>query len=364
MPHFLRAALLALLSPALLGAQTGGGALLTRLGDDTVAVERFSRTGDELRAVVLLRVPRTTLTVYRMRFDGRGEPELVEATRHDPALGPDSPALSRDTVRFSPEAPLPFIDMVHGPFELMLARAHAAPVDSITLPLASGRRTQDFRVARLGPGRMTVTHPFRGTMRVRVDERGRLLELDASETTRKLRVERVAEVPIEALARDFAARDARGAGIGELSGRGETDETVAGATIVVDYGRPLKRGREIFGALVPYGEVWRTGANQATRLTTDRDLVIAGTRVPAGAYSVFTIPGPASWTLILNLRPDISGTAHDPAYDFTRVPMAVRTLPEPVETFTIAVEEAGEGGVLRFQWDRTEAVAPFAVVPP
>jgi hypothetical protein len=378
-----RLAVLMLLAPGALSAQDGSdrAALVTRLGEDTLAVERFTRTADELRAEVVVRVPRTTLKVYRMRLGDDGTPVRLEATEHDPAAGSASAPLSREVVHFGAdtvrieragEEPvavpaggrvLPFIDMVHWPFELMLTRAHQSSGDSLVIPLLTGRRTQPFVVARTGPGQMTVRHPFRGTMEVRVDDKGRLQQLDASETTRKLLVTRVADVPLDSLAREYAARDTRGAGIGELSGRGEVQARVAGAEIGVDYGRPVKRGRDIFGALVPWGEVWRTGANQATHLTTDRDLLIGGQAVPASTYSVFTIPKPEGWTLILNRRTGINGTAYDAAHDLARIPMQVRTLDEPVEVFTVRVDEEGQGGVLKLQWDRTEALVPFTVQP-
>lgn len=367
------------------GSTPAGGqrhAFVTLLGNDTVAVERVNTDGREIRAEVLVRSPRTTLHVYRMSLDAEGRPAMLETTAHDPAAGPDSPPLSRETLRFGADSlqiesiggdrpgsatvaggrdVLPFIDMVHWPFELMLRRAHATQPDSLAIPLLTGRRTQSFVVRRVGATDYTVTHPFRGTMTVQVDEQGRLVELDASRTTRALRVTRVSDVDLAALARDFAARDAAGRPLGELSGRGETEATIAGANIVVDYGRPAKRGREIFGALVPWNQVWRTGANRATHFTTDRDLVIGGTPVPAGSYTLFSIPGAEGWTLIVNRRTDITGTAYEQAHDLARIPMQTRTLPEVVEEFTIRVDPQPPGGVLRLQWDRTEVYVPIEV---
>jgi hypothetical protein len=369
--------------PASLAAQMAPerAAFVTLLGNDTVVVERFSRTGDELRAEVFLRVPRASLHVYRMRLDADGRPTSMEATAHDPAAGPDSPARSRETIRWgadslriespSAQAPtaavaggrdvLPFIDMVHWPFELMLRRAHAERGDSLVIPLLTGRRTQPFTLRRVGEGDFTVTHPFRGTMTTRVDAQGRLLHLDASRTTRALRVTRVADVDLPALAREFAAREARDGAPGELSGRGGGEATVAGATIELDYGVPRKRGREIFGALVPWDRVWRTGANRATHISTDRDLVIQGTTIPAGTYTLFSIPRPGTWTLIVNRRTDINGTAHDPAHDLARFEIPTRTLSETVEDFAVRADPEGDGGVLRIRWDRTEAYVPFRV---
>jgi hypothetical protein len=387
-PSILPALFLAVLAASGCGAAAAGGApagperaaFVTRLGNDTIAVERLQFAGDELRAEVLLRVPRTTLHVYRLQMDGRGNAVRLETTAYDPAAGVGSAPLSRQVTHFGADrlvletssgatsdtvvvedgpAVLPFIDMVHWPFELVLRRAYAAGVDSVAAPLLTGRRTQPFVVRRVGAAEYTITHPFRGTTRTRVGDAGRLVALDAAGTTRALTVARVDEVDLPSLAQRYAALDAEGRSFGSLSGRGEAAGSIDGARLTLDYGRPARRGREIFGALVPWDRVWRTGADRATHLTTDRDLVVGGTPVPAGSYTLFTIPRAGEWTLIVNRRTDITGTAHDPAHDLARIPMRTRTLPEVVEDFTIVVD--GEGRALRLRWDTTEAYVPIEV---
>lgn len=256
---------------------------------------------------------------------------------------------------------LPFIDMVHWPFELMLTRAHATGQDSVAQPLFTTRGTQPFVVRRLTPDSMSVAHPFRGTMGVRVDDAGRLLHLDASNTTRTLTVRRVPSIDAAAQAQTFAARDAQGQSFGALSGQGTTETTVDGAAITVDYGVPSKRGREIFGALVPWGTVWRTGANRATHFTTDRALQLRDLTVPAGEYTLYTIPEPDGGTLIVNRQTGQGGTTYDEAQDLGRVAMTRETLQNTVEDFTIRVEDTDEGGALRLLWDQTAFVVPFTV---
>jgi len=366
----------ATLLPATLGAQERA-AFVTLLGNDTIAVERMTVDGDQLRAEVLLRVPRTSLTVYRMQLGPDGKPTSMQSTRHDPAAGTAGPVTgssrvdwTADGLRVQPggEAEevtveggsevLPFLDMVHWPFDLMLARAHAASGESTTIPLLAGRRTQDFVVRRTGEQAYTVTHPTRGTMSVEVDARGRVAHLDAAGTTRAVRVTRVEDIDIDRLAREYVAHEAQAGPLGSLSGRGSHEETVAGASVELDFGVPRKRGRDIFGALVPYGQVWRTGADRATHFTTDRDLVIGGAPVPAGSYTLFTVPGPESWTLMINTRTNINGQAYDAEHDLVRVQMATRALDETVEEFEIRAEPTGEGGELRIRWDRTEAFVP------
>jgi hypothetical protein len=260
---------------------------------------------------------------------------------------------------------LPFIDMVHWPFELALMRLRASGAPRTQQPLLSGSRVADFELVALGPDSMTITHPTRGTMRVRVDAAGRLGALDAGATTRKLIVERRPWMSLDALAARWKAADAAGASIGALSGRAAVTSTVAGATITIDHGTPSKRGREVWGVLVPFGQVWRTGANQATGFTTDRDLVFGtGTgalAVPAGAYTLFSVPERTGGLLIINRQTGQAGTAYDASKDLGRVPLEARPLPETVEVFSIAVTSDGDGGTLRLQWDRTELVARFTV---
>ena len=328
---------------------------VTRLGDDTLAVERVRRTDDSLYAIVLLRAPQTTLRTYRVALDGTGRPMSMTVSSYDPATGFEAAPTATTSHELGAGSGIPFMDMVHWPFELMIERAAASPTDTLTLPLVAGDRLLPFRMQRLGDGRFSATHPTRGTMTIEADAEGRLRLLDAANTTRALTVTRAPDGDITPLARSFAARP-----MGELSGRGEVSTTVGGAQIDVDYGVPLKRGREIFGALVPFDRVWRTGANRATHFSTTRALRFGATVIPAGTYTLFTIPRADRWTLIVNRNVDINGQQYDESADLARIDLAVRPLTQTVEPFTIVVEPDGpSGGLLRLRWDRTEAWAPF-----
>lgn len=166
----------------------------------------------------------------------------------------------------------------------------------------------------------------------------------------------IALVPVFAL-------DAQEARPKILSPRDSVVQVVGEARVVVDYGRPSKRRRkEIFGALVPYGVIWRTGANEATHLRTDRDLMIGKLRVPRGTYTLWTIPEREQWTLIVNRQTGHWGTEYDSTQDLGRVTMEVAPLEEPLEQFTIAIERSNGSGVLRMSWDTTQASIPIRVV--
>lgn len=215
-------------------------------------------------------------------------------------------------------------------------------------------------------GGWTLTHPLRGPSVARVDARGRLVSLDAAGTTRKVIVTRVPWLELSESATRWAAADRAGRGIGELSGRGREEATVGGARILVDYGTPMRRGRDIFGSVVPWGQVWRTGANRATHFTTDRTLVLGGDEcaaltVPPGEYTLYSIPEEGGGWLIVNRQTGQGGTTYDPARDLGRVRMRRTTAAEPVEAFTIDVEPGGQGGVLRLSWDRSVFSVPFEV---
>ena len=129
-----------------------------------------------------------------------------------------------------------------------------------------------------------------------------------------------------------------------------------GKSVTVDYSSPRVKGRKIYGELVPFGQVWRTGANEATTLVTPVDLNVGGTTVPAGSYTVFTIPNKDKWTLIISKKTGEWGTDYPgQSNDLARVDMKVSTLPSPVENFTISFAKAGMGADLSIDWETTRA---------
>jgi hypothetical protein len=128
--------------------------------------------------------------------------------------------------------------------------------------------------------------------------------------------------------------------------------------VSIDYSAPSKRGRAIMGELVPYGKVWRTGANAATTLTTEGDLMIGTVHVPAGTYTLYTIPGEKEWTLIVSKETGQSGSNYDETKDLGRTKLAVKSLSAPVETFNIALAPVNPNqATLTFTWENTEATA-------
>jgi hypothetical protein len=135
--------------------------------------------------------------------------------------------------------------------------------------------------------------------------------------------------------------------------------SLAGKTITITYNRPSMRGRKIMGNLVPYGQVWRTGANAATTLTTPVNLTIGGTAVPAGKYTLYTLPGANSWKLIINKQTGQWGTEYDEGQDLARIDMKVSKTPSAVEQFLISWNKKGESQAdLIMEWENTRVTVP------
>ena len=133
----------------------------------------------------------------------------------------------------------------------------------------------------------------------------------------------------------------------------------------VFYNRPYKKEREIFGGLVPYGQVWRTGANEATTFSTNKDLLVDGSLLQAGVYTLWTIPGPESWKLIFNSKMYPWGItpkgkpSREPEYDVLTLELSVNTTYNLTEQFTIYFEEANDFILMMLAWDRTVITVPM-----
>ncbi|PYV58912.1 MAG: hypothetical protein DMG91_02485 [Acidobacteria bacterium] len=129
-----------------------------------------------------------------------------------------------------------------------------------------------------------------------------------------------------------------------------------GKTVTVDYSSPRVKGRKIFGGLVPYNEVWRAGANEATTFVTNTNLNVGGKDVPAGSYTIFAVPSPDKWTLVVSKKTGEWGVPYPgEGDDFTRTDMTASKTSAPVENFTIAFDQSGSKCTMRMEWENTRA---------
>lgn len=145
------------------------------------------------------------------------------------------------------------------------------------------------------------------------------------------------------------------------SPRDSVKATISGATVEVNYGRPSMKGRLVVGGLIPYDQVWRTGANEATSLVTSKPLMIGSLMVPAGKYTLYTLATKTGWKLIVNKQTGQWGTEYKPEMDLGRVDLKLESLPAVAEQFTIKIVPTGTTGILRLEWDKTVASVSFMV---
>lgn len=356
-------------------------AFVTRLGNDTTAVERFVRTPALLVAEAVQRSPSTTVHRLQLHFgeDDRlmsaeyqvlprlGAPPSASRTIRYPVKSGDSTVIeitqggsTRRVALIAGDA-IPVIGPFYAPYELAVQRVLRARADTARVPLLAGTSLAATRVRRLGRDSVSLTNQFNEPMQARIDAQGRILQLH---TPAYVTMERTRWVDLERLVADFQARDAAGHGLGQLSPRAASRTRVGEANVWLDYGRPALRGRPLWGALVPFGQVWRLGANDATHFSTDRPVQLGTLALEPGTYTLFLLPASAdAWTLVVNRKTGMSGLTYDASADVGRVPMSVTPLPQPVEQLTIAVQPGGASGQPRLEisWGDRRGTVPLQV---
>lgn len=374
---------LAVLQLAAPGAPDEKSSYITTLGRDTVVVESVARLANHLVGDIVVRVPNTV----RLHYDVEVRPDgsVLRSTLDTDPMGAKGMAARRmildfagDSVRVStdsagqkrtvtralPKGTVPTFMTGFGAsyglyssmglYELLLERSRPATNDTLTVPgidIATGAVAKRKFLARSAT---QVDVDYFGILwtHLTVDATGHISAADARATTEQTETHRTDFVDAAAMAKGFASADHSGKGIGAASPNLIEKGSIAGQTIVAAFGSPRRRGRTILGAVVPYDRVWRTGANEATTIIFDKDLTIGGAAVPAGSYSLWTIPkSDGTVQLVVNKQHGQWGTDYDPAQDLVRVPMQSSTAPAPQENFAINITGAGNTGALRISWD-------------
>ena len=348
------------------------GAFIARLGTDTISVERFSLAGGAYNVEQVIHTPVAALYHTHLGLTPMGTIGDVIYMHHD-IQTPSAPLLastrltvkgdsaqvvskrgdSTTTRTIAADAALvPSLPGAWLPYEIAARRLRASGADSATmhfLDVSGG--TQRVIIRQVGPDSMTFTLPFL-TYRAGIDADGRILGLYQPNG---IRVERVPAIDISDIAARWDSLERQGRGMGPLSPRDSTSIRLGSAEVSVAYGRPGMRGREIWGGLVPWDRVWRTGANDPTKLTTTHELLIGSTVVPPGSYTLTTLPSPQGTKLIIS-------TGGNGGSELGRVDLATTDLAAPVEKFTIELLPAqGNRGTLALSWDRRRMTAPIVV---
>ena len=360
----------------------GATTLLVRLGDDTLGVEQYMRTGARMQGVLVQRVPFTTVAHYHVELGAGDVPQSIDYTLRrgngTPVVGSTqslSVGFGTDSVTFTAHrasgdttrsaaargALLPYLNGSYGLFELAIARLRASGRDSMEF----GIIPLNFNVRGSTPVPVTITSTdaaritwFGDPLFARFDSRGHLIGLDGSQTTVKVRVDRVAAMDLDSLGRAWAARDSVAGPTGQVSTRDTVRATIGRAHVWVDYGRPALRGRDVWARGVLGDTLWRTGANAATQLSTDADIEIGGTTIPAGTYSLWTATT-GGYHLVVNRQHGQWGTEHDSAQAFARIPLRESATTSPVERFTIDLTPDGSATLLTLAWGDKRLSVPI-----
>lgn len=371
------ALLCAVLPATPVAAQAGAdsASFIIRIGSDTLAVERYVRTADRLVAEAVQRSPSTMLhrlemslspaggvtrTEWTIRQPGAAEPTLhrVITFQGDSAVVETTQGGTTRAQRVRAPGAIPVINPFYSPYELAFRRLGGDATATVTL--LGGAATVDIPLARAAGDTITLTNQFGEPMRATVDAAGNLRRLSTPAFTT---VERTGWLDLDAVAREFAERDATGRGLGPLSPRHAYRARVGDANLWVDYSRPSARGRPIWGGLVPWDAVWRMGADMAAHFATDRRLQVGELTLEPGTYTLFLLPAEAGWSLIVNRATGIGGLDHDPAQDVGRTALEVRPAAEPAEQFTIVVPSSADGARLEVRWADRIGSAPLRVLP-
>jgi hypothetical protein len=368
---------------------------IARLGNDTLSVESVTRTGNSIVSDEVDRFPRVRQrhTEIDLNDDGSirrlvmdvhtpSEPENERQRRVEVNVSGDSVRITKrdgtGTKRMS-FATGGAVAMAHLPqmyslYDLYFAAAHnvAKKSNTDTAKLRQFYIDREFdrfplhrgTVRFLPGGKAEIRHDWlSGTGDATVDSSGRLLAYSGGRTTYKVDVERLAEPPdVKEIGDRFAAAEAKAGAAKQLSVRDTLRAVIGNASFTVDYGRPMARGRDLLGNVLPYDRVWRTGANAATQFTTSAPITIAGIPLSPGTYTLWTIPRANGADLIVNEQTGQWGTGYNAAHNIGTAAMTTDITETPVEKFTISIRPNGaDRGELLMEWGTFRWSAPIVL---
>lgn len=209
----------------------------------------------------------------------------------------------------------------------------------------------DLQLERIDKNHIRFWSNISEAIEIYLDDNGRVEKIDGIGSVWNLNIHRIEPVDIEKYTYRFKNRPT----IGNPSPHEVVSSNIGGSTIEIDYGRPSMRGRKIFGNIVPYGEIWRTGAGPATTISFDQDVYFEDQKIKAGKYNVYSCPTQDSFTLIFNSKLDAWGSVHLPEFDVARLPMKLSHSHNKTEKFTIDLIDKGGKGILKLSWENIVA---------
>jgi hypothetical protein len=371
---------------------------ITLLGHDTISVESVTRQDNTVTSDEVDRFPRVQVrhTVINLNPDGGIQHLVMDIhTPSEPANQRERKVIAdvtSDSVHISKtdstgtlnrafatggSIVVAHVPQMYSLYELYFAAAlkHAA-----ASKLAAGTTVQmrqfyidrEFdhfplgkaRVTSLEGGKVEITHDWlSGTGEATVDSGFNMLSYSGDRTTYKVKVSRLTTPPdVKSTAERFEALEATTGTVKQLSVRDTLQGQIGNVMFTVDYARPLLRGRTLLGDVLPYDRVWRAGANAATQFTTSAPIKLAGMQVPAGIYTLWTVPHTDGVDLVVNKQSGQWGTEYNASRNLGIAKMTPGTSTAPVEAFTISIVPGdAHHGTLVLEWGSFKWTAPIEV---
>ncbi len=359
------------------------GNMVYMLGRDTIAAGSYQLKNNKFSMHVLSRPP-VTVTKLNGTLFSNGELKSAEGYAYKPSAGKDTQLLMQyrlyvegDSTFIEQHPPGRPVVISRFPGRGFIANNMGAsirfflPFWSFYAPektgdsLVSGHlvfsSNRKFILKRIAKNKIQAGSTVMGWVTLYTDRKGSVRYINAIGSSSNVRGFVVSRHDLDRLTKQFVLQETEKTGLAAINVLDSLQVSILEANIRIVYSRPERRGRKIFGAVVPYERVWRTGANAATRLVIDRPIVIGEKELPSGSYSLWTIPGPKKWTLIVNSQATVWGTEYNPQFDVLRVTMQVQALKQMTDQMTIEIQPLDRGGTIEISWEKTKATIPFTV---
>jgi len=362
------------------------GSLTYTLGPDTTATGNFWLNGNEFALTIVSMSPNVNVSKLKGTFLSDGQLLHLDGLNYEPTKGQDS-LIYAYKLNYTKDTT--FIETKNStrsgvrkyPVKIMEANAfggdvlvfmpallaHFAPKrvgDSVLSSHIAFNSARKFMIKKTGNQKLQLGSAVMGMFTILLDKNGSIQAVNGIGTSFNIKGKVGAYLNIDSVIAANVNHQRLHPRLAIINKPDSVKATINGGDIKIEYSRPSVRGRVIFGEVVPWNRIWRTGADAATKIYLSKPLYFNGKELPAGAYSIFTIPTPTGFTLVFNKQANIWGTEHNADYDFLKIPMHTQTLNQSVELLTSEIVATGSnGGAISFSWDKLKASADFTTQP-
>ena len=361
------------------------GVLFLKLGNDTIAVQQYKMIGDSVITTIIFKpagivVSKGNGTLYpdgnlrsmnSIVYKESPEGVLQQTAENKLYTRNDSTFIEinsngKKTIKTYGKKCLVTNDMDITTFYVFPYWGHIAPArvnDSIIGNHFGLGGSRPFTIKRISRNRVTGGSSLMGTVKFDYTDNGSLRAIDAVGSSLNFTGTVEKNIDMDSLINAYVKHQQEFGIMGARTSRDTAVVKIGTNKIEIDYWRPYMRGRKIFGNVVPWNRFWRTGANNATQLRISEPIYFENKKLDSGRYSIFTLPTPTGWTMMINKQPDIWGTDYEAEKDLMRIPMKLENISSPVEQLTIHISQVNDGGTINIEWENTRAMIDFKTRP-